>query len=118
MSQHLRFDAISGLVTTRSKFGEYTEELLQLNEGTLIEFRKSTQAILKMSMKELTLLKDQLNQLSKLLQENRVSQNDFNEACKDINAEIITTEVLIQGYSGTKELPAIRANRLGVILSK
>lgn len=96
MSKHLKFDAANGTMLIHSKFGEYTEELLQLNEKTQVEFRKTTLHALKITTKELTSLNDQKIQLSKLLKEDKISLDDYNKEIKDIDEDIILTETLIQ----------------------
>lgn len=117
MSQHLKFDAANGTMSTRSKFGEYTAELLQLNEQTQVEFRKTTLHALKITTKELISLKDQKTQLSKLLKDKKISANDYNQEINNIDDDIKLTETLIQNLTGTKPPLSLKKTRFGIVLS-
>lgn len=89
-------------MSTRSKFGEYTEELLQLNDHTQVEYRKTTLHALKMAAKELASLQDQKDQLLELIKQKKITPIDYDNELKDINKDIELTEVLIQNHTGTK----------------
>lgn len=39
MASHLRFDAVTGKIESRSTHGKHTEELLQLNDPTLVQYQ-------------------------------------------------------------------------------
>ncbi|WP_236181511.1 hypothetical protein [Pseudomonas sputi] len=117
MSQHLKFDAVNGVMSARSTFGKYTEDLLQLNDHTQVIFRKTTLHALKIAAKELISLQDQKAELFELLQNKKVSQAIYDNELKDINNDIELTETLIQNLSGTTPLPPLKKVRLGVVLS-
>lgn len=104
-------------MATRSKFGEYTEELLQLNEETQLEFRKTTLHLLRMATKELASLIDQSTQLKKSLNQNLITQKDHDDAASEISDEIKATQILIQNYTGKKPLPPLKNKRFGIALS-
>lgn len=105
-------------MTTRSRFGEYTEELLQLNDQTLIEFRKTTLHALKITSKELTSLKDQEVQITKLLQQNKLSKAEYDTELEEIQNDIKLSETLIQNLTGSKPPLSLKKNRFGVVLSQ
>lgn len=117
MSQHLKFEASTGLVSTRSKFGEYTEELLQLNDSTQVEFRKTTLHALKITLKELVSLKGQEAQLTELFKQNKIVKKEYDIELEEINNDIKLTETLIQNFTGTKPPLSLKKNRFGVALS-
>ncbi len=117
MSKHLKFDAANGTMLTHSKFGKYTEELLQLNENTQVEFRKTTLHALKITTKELASLHDQQKQLSDFLKANKISLDDYEKEIKDIDEDIKLTETLIQNLTGTKPPLPLKKERFGVALS-
>jgi len=117
MAQHLRFEASSGKVLTFSGFGEYTEELLQLNDPTQVEFRKASLHILQLTHKELNSLKSQQLQLATLLRQGHISNDDHDVELAGILEEIKSAEVIVQNLSGTKPLPPLKKRRLGVALT-
>ncbi len=117
MSQHLRFDAGNGMMTVRSKFGEYTEELLLLNDHTQVEFRKTTLHALKLTAKELASLQDQKAQLSKLLADHKITAAVHDAELNELNNEINLTDTLIQNLTGTKPPLPLKKMRFGVALS-
>lgn len=108
MSQHLRFESTNGTMSTRTKFGEYTEELLQLNDPIQVEYRKTTLQALKMAASHLTTLKNQKPEISKLLQQNKITADVYDNEIKDIDDEIKTIETFIQNNTGSKPLLRIR----------
>ncbi|KGS15480.1 hypothetical protein [Pseudomonas coronafaciens] len=116
MSQHIRFDAATGKMTPRSVFGKYTEELLQLNDGTQVEFRKTTLHALKIANKELNSLKDQNSQILKLLKKGSITKEDFDAESSNIADDISLTETLIQNLTGTKLPLPLKKSRFGVPL--
>ena len=117
MSQHLMFDAGSGVMSTRSKYGKYTEELLQLNDQTLVEFRKTTLHALKITAKELASLQDQIVELSEFLKQNKITLEDHDRELEEINSHIKLTQALIQNLTGTKPPLPLKKTRFGVVLS-
>lgn len=117
MGQHLRFEGLTGLVSTRTRFGEYTEELLQLNDKTLVEFRKTTLLAIKMASREIDGLNSQMDQLRSALSSSKVSQKEYDQALIEIHSEIRSAEVLIENYTGSKPTPILQKKRLGVTLS-
>ncbi|MFM9379637.1 HNH endonuclease [Pseudomonas sp. UV AK001] len=108
MSQHLRFESTSGIMAPRTKFGEYTEELLQLNDPIQVEYRKTTLQTLKMAASHLAALKNQKSEILKLFQQNKIPADVYNDESNAIDDEIETIEVLIQNNTGTKPLLRVR----------
>lgn len=116
MSHHLKFDSSTGLVSTCSNFGKYTEELLQLNDPTQVEFRKVSLYALKLAIKELASLKDQEVQLAKLFDQQKISKVDHDLELEQIKKEIQTAEILIRDFTGTKAPLPLKNKRFGVTL--
>ncbi|MCX2545365.1 hypothetical protein [Pseudomonas sp. COW5] len=108
MSQHLRFESTKGTMATRTKFGEYTEDLLQLNDPTQVEYRKTTLAILKMAAINLTSLNNQKTQIIQLFQQNTISADIYDDEIGNIDDEIKTIETFIQNNTGSKPLLRVR----------
>ncbi|UVK90135.1 hypothetical protein LOY52_08710 [Pseudomonas sp. B21-051] len=108
MSQHLRFESTNGTMATRTKFGEYTEELLQLNDPIQVEYRKTTFQVLKMAAVNLTALENQKPEILKLLQNNKITADVYDSEIKIIDDEIKTIETFIQNNTGSKPLLRVR----------
>jgi hypothetical protein len=117
MSQHLKFEAASGKVLTGSDFGEYTEDLLQLNDPTLVEFRKASLHVLKLTEKELVSLKNMQVQLTAHLQQGKISSTDYDLEINEIMDQIKSLETIMQNHIGAKPPLSLRKTRLGVTLS-
>lgn len=117
MSQHLKFDAPTGTMITRTTFGKHTEELLQLNDKALIEYRKTTLHALKIASIALDSLNSQKNELSDFLSQGKISQPEFDREITDINVEYDMTDKLIKSLTGKTPLTPIKKVRLGVVLA-
>lgn len=95
-------------MATRTKFGEYTEELLQLNDPIQVEYRKTTFQVLKMAAVNLTALENQKPEILKLLQNNKITADVYDSEIKNIDDEIKTIETFIQNNTGSKPLLRVR----------
>lgn len=108
MSQHLMFDSSTGKIATRSKFGEHTEELLQLNDPTQVKYRATIFNTLKLAAKELLSLQNQKNELDKFHQESKIKTAIYNDEIRNIEREINFIETFIQDNIGTTPLRRLR----------
>ncbi|MFP3922772.1 hypothetical protein [Pseudomonas sp. W5-36] len=116
MSQHLRFDASTGTMVTRTLFGQHTEDLLQLNDKALVEYRNTTLHTLKIASIALDSLKLQKSELSDFLRQGKISQPIFDREILDIEKEYAKTEKVIESLTGKTALPPLVKVRLGVAL--
>ncbi|MDD0986583.1 hypothetical protein [Pseudomonas shahriarae] len=108
MSQHLKFDSATGKMVTRSKFGEHTEELLQLNDPTQVKYRKTILHTLAIAEKELSSLKSQKNELYELHQKNKIKTPIYENEVREIDRSIELIETFIQDNTGTTPLLRLR----------
>lgn len=116
MASHLRFISKTGKVEAKTKHGQHTEELLQLNDETLVKFRLST--ILTISALEDSLRKfEKLRELArKKLAAGGITQAEFNLAIRDIEVLVSNTQYFINSHTGELPLSPIKKARLGVLL--
>lgn len=102
------FDSSTGKISTRSKFGEHTEELLQLNEPTQVRYRATIFNTLKVAAKELLSLQNQKNELNQLYQERKIKTAIYDDETRNIEREINFIETFIQDNIGTTPLRRLR----------
>lgn len=102
------FDSSTGKIATRSKFGEHTEELLQLNDPTQVKYRATIFNTLKVAAKELLSLQNQKIELDKLHQESKIKTAIYNDEIKNIEREINFIETFIQDNIGATPLRRLR----------
>lgn len=118
MASHLRFDSATGRVSYRSEHGRFTEELLQLNDDTQVEYRKTTMRVLSMSDKRMKELAGDALDLNRLLREGSISQEVYDLERAAIDLEIDEVKKIIDSHSGQTALKIPPKSRLGIMLRK
>jgi hypothetical protein len=118
MAAHLRFDAKTGKVVARTPYGEHTEELLQLNDNAVVQYRLSTLTTVRLFSAEIDQLEHQLKALAGQLQAGTVSQTEYEVEEQNINQDLADLSYTLQTHTGQLPLPPLRKMRLGVSLIK
>jgi hypothetical protein len=116
MATHLRFEAKTGKVIARTFYGEHTEELLQLNDNTVVQYRLSTLTTVRLFTVEIDQLERQLKALARQLRVGTVSQTEYDVEEQDINQDLADLRYTLQAKTGQLPLPPLNRKRLGVSL--
>lgn len=116
MAAHLRFNSKTGVVEPRSPDGQHTEELLQLNDDALIQYRLGTLRTVRMYSTEIEEHERQLLLLARLLREGRIAQDQFDDETLSIQHELEELRSTMKSYTGELALPPLHKQRLGISL--
>lgn len=116
MAAHLRFNSKTGQVETRTPYGKHTEELLQLNDDAVVQYRLSTLTTVRLFAKEIELLEDQLKSLAGQLRNGTILQAQYDTEEQDINQDLTRLHHTLQTHTGKLPLPPLREKRLGISL--
>lgn len=111
MVKHLRFDANSGEMKYLSAHGDFTIELLQLNEESLVKYRQSTLKNIKIVTKEKESLEKMLIQADKLLAAGKISAQEHAAMVADPIKELADANEIIARHNGTSPLPNYSKSR-------
>lgn len=117
MAHHLRFVAATGVIDTKSKDGQHTEELLQLNAKDRVKYRLNALLTLKLCEDQLTVLDVQLDKLRKDFRSGAISEEVYDEAKAEIDGERIALSSLMHAVNGKEPLPPIRATKFNTNLT-
>ncbi len=109
MTDHVRFDSVSGRVVHKTKHGEQTVDLLQLNCEELVAFRKSHILMVKLANDALSSCNEQLKKLHSKLKREQISQANFDLALLDAKDEQRCILDLLDSLMGSKKLNPIRS---------
>lgn len=114
MAKHLRFNANTGRVEYRTLHGKHTEELLQLNEDAVVQYRLSTVRIVRECNEDIQQLELQLKALVEQLRVGTLSLAQYDNEEQVINQELTDLRRILQAQTGELSLPPLRKTRLGV----
>jgi hypothetical protein len=118
MAAHLRFDAKSGQVTSRTEHGLHTWDLLQLNDKNLIEYRLNTLATLDALRASVVREQEMVEVLRKQLDDYAITKDVFDVEVDVIEGRITRFNAAIQSHNGEKPLPPLPRQRNGLTLLK
>lgn len=116
MAVHLRFDARTGKIEARTPHGKHTEELLQLNDDALVQYRLGTLTTVRLYTAEIQQLEHQLKAIAELLKTDTISQAQYDAEVQAVNKELTGLCHTLQAQTGELPLPPLRKIRLGVSL--
>lgn len=116
MATHLRFDGKTGLVEAKTPDGQYTEELLQLNEDATVQYRLSALTLVRVFSKETEKLQDQLKALARQLRAGQITQIEYESEERSINHDLADLLRTIQAHTGELPLRPLRRRLNGVDL--
>jgi hypothetical protein len=118
MASHLRFDAKTGKVVARTPYGEHTEELLQLNDDAVVQYRLGTLTTVRLFAAEIDQLERQLKVLAGQLQVGTISQTQYDDEEQYISQDLAVLCRTLIAHTGELPLPTLQKKRLGVSLIK
>ncbi|OAI23792.1 MULTISPECIES: hypothetical protein [Methylomonas] len=118
MAAHLRFDSKTGKVEARTPYGKHTEELLQLNDDALIQYRLGTLRTVRLLTAEIEQQELQLKAVAKQLKANLITQAEYAAEEQAIRDDLAFLHHTLQAHKGELPLPPIRKTRLGITLIK
>lgn len=114
MADHIRFEASTGKVVTRTPNGVKTEELLQLNAEELIFYRLMQLHIVSRLDEEICGCQRQVVELAKHLARAVISRTEHDDTLSEIEADIATAKSRRAAITGEAPLPPLRRFRLGM----
>lgn len=116
MASHLRFNSASGAVEPRTPEGQYTEELLQLNDAATVHYRLSTLRTIRMYLSEIDEHEAEVRFVTRLFRDGRISKVDFDVEMTSISSELTELRSTMHSYTGELPIPSLPKQRLGVVL--
>ena len=117
MASHLRFDVSTGRVEHRSPHGKHTEELLQLNDPTLVQYRLGVLRTVRVLNKEIDEQRKILAAVEKLYKEGALSSSERDFEASELQNEIDILLNTLQSHTGELPLKALRQQKLGIKLT-
>lgn len=116
MADHIRFNSTTGVFDFRSKHGEHTIELLQLNDQSLINWRKQTLFLTNKINSDIVVEKKFIVELNDLLTKKKITQQQYDNELKRAEDNIEMLKNSVNSLTGQTPLPPLRKIRLGVKL--
>ncbi len=116
MASHLRFNSTKGTVDSQTKEGQFTEELLQLNDVATVQYRLTTLRTISMYESEICKNELQVKAINQLLRTRKISQARFDAEMTEVVAEINDLRLTMKSYTGELPIPTLQKRRLGVVL--
>lgn len=116
MAGHLRFDSKTGRVEPKTHHGKHTEELLQLNDDTVVQYRLNASKIVQIFSAEIAKQELLLKALPGLLRSGKLSQAEYDFDVQEINQHLVELRHTVQAQTGELPLPPLRAQRQGMVL--
>jgi hypothetical protein len=116
MSAHLSFNKDTGEITPKTPFGDYTEQLLQLNDSASVAYRIETLYAIKILGNTITALQSDLKTLANSLAKGNISNHDYDREVKEIRNELNLAEKALQRQNGEVPLAPLKKKRFGVAL--
>ena len=111
MSQHIKLNTTSKEFDYVSKDGEFTIELLQLNEEATVKFRRTTVHLIERSKKEKKDLQDQIDTADKLFKSGKLTAKEHSEILEEIRDNLELANNIIEMHSGSLPLPKFAKSR-------
>lgn len=118
MAAHLRFDAKTGKVEVRTPYGKHTEELLQLNDDALVQYRLGTLTTFRLLTAEIEQQELQLKAVAERLKADLITQAEYEAEKQAISEDLACLCHTLQAHKGDIPLPPLRKSRLGISLIK
>lgn len=112
MAAHLRFNAKTGRIETRTPNGKHTEELLQLNDDALIKYRLSTLTTVRLYTAEIQQHELQLRELAVQFRTGTISQTEYDNEEQAINQALADLRHTLQAHTGQLPLRSLPKNTL------
>lgn len=116
MAMHLRFNEESGLVEAKSGDGEFTIDLLQLNDEEVVRYRQKLFRMVKLCVDEIAKCRSQLRGLEKRHKKGKVDQATYDQAKAILSQDIEDFTLDMHSFTGELPLPLLPTRRLGVNL--
>lgn len=107
MAAHLRFNVATGLVESRTIHGEFTVDLLDLNDETTVQARLHQLRSLKRILQERTELLAEATELRRQLRAGSISQVQFDDRMGIVNADLAACKLDEEMVTGDLALPAL-----------
>jgi len=107
MAAHIRFDAESGRMESRTLHGSHTEDFLQLNEPASVQFRLGTLHTLKLLEAAIAESERELSILRNAILDGAISQTDFMRERNMVEADLFKSRHMQRCLSGTLPLAAL-----------
>ena len=117
MAAHLRFDAATGLVESRTTHGKHTVDLLQLNDPLTVQFRLGALTTVKLYGQEIDLQKKVINAIEKKYKAGEITLAERDLELAQANSYMVLLNSTVQAQTGELPLRPVRAKKLGISLS-
>lgn len=109
MSAHLRYDAKTGKVESKTRFGEFTKDLLQLNDEATVRYRVMATHIVADYEAKLAEFDKQLRELDSYLRSGKATQDEYREIRALLDEQRALAVVVIDSHTGRQPLPNLAA---------
>ncbi|WP_155634990.1 hypothetical protein [Burkholderia cepacia] len=118
MAAHLRYDSKTGVIDAhnQSKHGEWTRDLLQLNDDVSVNYRKATQKTVALFDKEINAALQELSEIQSLLKDNKITKAQYDQDEAAIQAELVELRAVRATHTGELPLASLPTQRRGVLL--
>lgn len=111
MSQHIKLNTNSKKFDYVSNDGQFTIELLQLNEEATVKFRRTTVHLIERSKIDSKDLQDQIDTTEKLFASGKMTAKEHTEILKILKENLELTNNIIEMHSGSLPLPIFEKSR-------
>jgi hypothetical protein len=116
MSAHLRFSEESGIVEAKSVEGDFTINLLQLNDDEVVRYRQRLLRMVKLCVDEIATCRSQLRGLEKRYKKGKIDRAAYDQAKAMLSQNINDITADMHSFTGELPLPLLPTRRLGVSL--
>ncbi len=114
MASHLRFNSSTGEIETRSPHGEHTEELLQLNDPELIQYRRSALTIVRLLKAEIVEAKEEFAVVENAYVAGKITLTQRDSVIAEIQAELDLLMHTLHAQTGELALRPLKKQKLGI----
>lgn len=118
MATHLRYDSKTGLVKTHneSRHGQWTMDLLDLNDAATVKYRKVTQVTVESLDSSIKQLLEELAELDAGLARQEISQAEYDADASIVKRGLEERREARATHAGETPLPPLKIQRRNVTL--
>jgi 5-methylcytosine-specific restriction endonuclease McrA len=116
MPKHLRFNSTTGEVESRTAHGKHTEELLQLNEPSSVQFRLTLLRTISLYRSSIEKIRLAIDMVEHQFQSGHMSLGERDAEVGNLTAELKADIISLESYTGELPLPPLRKVRFGIVL--
>ncbi|MGN6085410.1 hypothetical protein [Trinickia sp.] len=111
MAAHLWFDGDTGRMEPRTTNGRHTEELLQLNDDAVVQYRRSTLRLVRLCLSDIASIQMQRKEIGKKLRKGQLSQADYDAEHQALSQDEVDATCVLHELTGQLPLPPLSKPR-------